>query len=113
MGNKMGQWAFIIGVVVAVLVGLFPQDWLGTITLVLVVLGLIVGFLNVSEKEATPFLVACIALLATQNAKDSLTIIPPQVLGTFLANAVGNIAAFVAPAAILVAVRAIWALAKD
>lgn len=113
MANKMGQWAFIIGIISAVLVGLFPKNWLGLVTLVLVVLGLIVGFLNVTEKEATPFLIASIALLAIGNATDSLKVIPPQVLGDFLAAAVNNIAAFVTPAAILVAVKAIWALAKD
>ena len=79
----------------------------------LVILGLLVGFLNITEKETTPFLVAAIALLATGSATDSLKIIPPKALGIFLASAVNNIAAFVAPGAILVAVKAIWALAKD
>ena len=114
MASKIGEWAFIIGIIIAILVG-FVQDpnLMGILTLVLVVLGLLVGFLNITEKETTPFLVAGIALLATGNASDSLKLIPPDVLGSFLANAVNNIAAFVAPAAILVAVKAIWALAKD
>ena len=113
--SKMGQWAVIIGIVIAVVVSLFKvSDTVGGwLVLLLVILGLIVGFLNVTEKETTPFLVAAIALLATGNASDSLKVIPPQALGNFLATAVNNIAAFVTPAAILVAVKAIWALAKD
>ena len=113
MGSKIGQWAFIVGIVLAVLVGLVPQNLQGLVTLVLVVLGLVVGFLNVSEKEATPFLVASIALLSTGIARESLKVIPPPMVGDFLASAVGNISAFVAPAAILVAIKAIWSLARD
>ena len=113
MASKMGQWAFVVGILLAVLIGFVPSDMQGMATLVLVVLGLVVGFLNISEKETTPFLVAGIALLATGNAADKLTVIPPAALGTFLAGSVKNIAAFVAPAAVLVAVKAIWAFAKD
>ena len=110
---KIGEWAFIIGIALAVLLGFVPAKYTGMAILVLVVLGLLVGFLNITEKETTPFLVAAIALLATGSAADSLKVIPPDVLGSFLYSGVNNIAAFVAPAAILVAVKAIWALAKD
>lgn len=113
MASKMGQWSFVVGILLAILLGFVPDNLLGMATLVLVVLGLLVGFLNITEKETTPFLVASVALLATGNAADRLTVIPPDALGDFLAGSVRNIAAFVAPAAILVAVKAIWALAKD
>lgn len=113
MASKMGQWSFVVGILLAILLGFVPGNLMGVATLVLVILGLLVGFLNITEKETTPFLVASVALLATGNAADSLTVIPPDALGDFLASAVRNIAAFVAPAAILVAVKAIWALAKD
>ena len=113
MGSKIGEWAFIIGIVLAVLLGFVPTSYIGMAILVLVILGLLVGFLNITEKETTPFLVAAIALLATGNASDSLKVIPPDVLGSFLSNAVRNITAFVAPAAVLVAVKVIWSLAKD
>ena len=112
MISKLGQWAFIGGIVIALLLALVPQ-WKGQLTLVLVILGLVVGLLNISEKETTPYLVAAIALLATGSATDSLKVIPPAVLGDYLVGAVQNIAAFVAPGAIVVAVKAIWALSKD
>lgn len=113
MASKLGQWAFVGGVVIALLLGFVPQQWQGQLILLLVVLGLIVGFLNVTEKETTPFLVAAIALLATGAAKESLALIPPEALGNFLVSAVSNVNVLVAPAAILVALKAIWALAKD
>src|SRR3989338_4196453 len=113
MERQMGEWAFIIGVLVAVVVSLFTvSDTIGGwLVLLLVVLGLIVGLLNVSEKETTPFLVAAAALLITGTAGSSLAIIP--VIGGYLQDIVMNIAVFVTPAAIVVALKAIQSLAKD
>ena len=110
---KIGEWAFIIGAFLAILLGFVPAQYMGIATLVLVVLGLIVGLLNVTAKETTSFLVASIALIATGGAAASLKVIPPAMLGDFLASAVMNLGAFVAPAAIVVALKAIMALAKD
>ena len=112
MGSKLGEWSFIFGVVIAIIVSLFKvSDQVGgCLVLLLVILGLIVGFLNVTEKETTPFLVAAAALLITGTAGDSLKIIP--VIGGYLQYIVQNIAVFVTPAAIVVALKAIQSLAK-
>ena len=114
MAGKLGQWALIVGVLVAIVVSLVNisdpviHGWL---VLLLVVLGLIVGLLNVSEKETTPFLVAAAALLITGMVGAKLKVIP--VIGDYLQNIVENIAVFVAPAAVVVALKAIQSLAKD
>lgn len=113
MGSKLGEWAFIIGVVMAILFGFIPSEWEGMATLVLVVLGLVVGFLNISEKESTPFLIAAAALMITGSAGSTLSLIPPAALGSFLQSAVTKIGVFVVPAAIVVALKAIQSLAKD
>ena len=113
MEKNMGEWAFLIGFLLAILFGFLPDTWEGAATLVLVVLGLLVGFLNISEKESTPFLVAAAALMITASAGSTLALIPPAFLGTFLENAVGKIGVFVAPAAIVVAVKSVRSLAKD
>ncbi|MBI2107570.1 hypothetical protein HYU10_00140 [Candidatus Woesearchaeota archaeon] len=114
-GNKLGEWSFIIGVAIAIIVGLFSgslsKEWYGWAILLLVVLGLVVGLLNITEHETTPFLVAAIALLATGNASVVLEIIPK--IGVYLAGIVNAIAVFVAPGAIVVALKAIKSLAKD
>ncbi len=111
----MGQWAFLIGVLVAIVIGLFSgnlsdniQGWL---VLLLVVLGLIVGLLNVTEKETTPFLIAAAALLITGTTGNTLRVIP--VIGGYLGGIVQAIAVFVTPAAIVVALKTIQSLAKD
>ena len=112
--KRFGKWAFVIGFLIAIIIGLFSgnldsnvQGWL---ILLLVALGLIVGFLNIAEKERTPFLVAAIALLVTGTAAINLAIIPQ--IGTYLQNIIKNITVFVTPAAIVVALKAIFSLAK-
>ncbi len=79
--------------------------------LLLVVLGLITGLMNITEKETTPFLVAALALLATGTASATLMVIPK--VGIYLASIVNAIGVFVAPAAIVVALKTIKALARD
>jgi hypothetical protein len=113
MVSKMGEWAFLVGFIIAIVVSLFQvsinvEGWL---VLLLVVFGLIVGFLNVTEKETTPFLVASIALVITGTASSYLSIIPA--IGPYMTNIVQNIAVFVTPAAVVVALKAIHSLAKD
>ena len=112
MGAKLGEWSFIGGTIIAIVVSLFRvSDTIGGwLLLLLVVLGLIVGLLNVTERETTPFLVAAAALLITGTTGSSLAIIP--VIGGYLQNIVQNIAVFVTPAAIVVALKAIQSLAK-
>ena len=107
MHKKVGHYAFIVGVVLAIIAGIIVTNnpW---IVLALVILGLIVGFLNITAKETTEFLVAAIALIAAGGA--NLTIIP--YVGDYLTAILGYIAVFVAPAAIVVALKAVKALAE-
>jgi hypothetical protein len=105
--EKIGTWAFLIGVLIAVVAGLIPTLPATQVAWVLVILGLVVGFLNIRAREAQEFLVACIAILVVAGMGG----LPP--LGRTLGTILTNIIAFVAPAAILVALRAIWQLAED
>lgn len=119
MASKLGQWSFIIGVVIAIVIGLFsnqlPGNIPGVLTLVLVLLGIVVGLLNITATESTSFLVASIALLATGTAHATLKVIDGVglPLGSWLAGVVTQIGVFVAPAAIIVALKAIQSLAKE
>lgn len=108
--EKVGELAFLAGVVIAVLAALVTLDaaMLGNVTALLVVLGIVVGLLNVSEKETTPFLVAAIALVAAGTA--GFGAVPT--VGGYLTGIVSNLATFVAPAAVIVAVKAVYALAS-
>ena len=74
MGKELGKWAFLLGVIVALILGIAGGigQSLGTATvwlaLLLVVIGLVVGFVNMTAKETTPFLIAAIALLIANTA---------------------------------------------
>ena len=57
--NSVGSWAFLIGVILAVVFGLgFGGAYAQTLTMALIVLGLLVGLFNIVEDEVTPFLMA-------------------------------------------------------
>lgn len=108
--SRVGELAFLAFVIIAILAGLATSANLSAdysaVTAVLVVLGIIVGLLNISEKETMPFLVASIALLAAGTA--SFAAIPT--VGIVIDNILGFIGAFVAPAAVIVGLKAIYSL---
>ena len=110
--HKIGHFAFVGGVLLAIIAGLLQTTsvffYLG-----LVVLGVIIGFLNINAKETTPFLVAAIALLmaGTADFQQLDRLFAP--LGTVLNSLMEFIRIFVAPAAIVVGIKSIIELARD
>lgn len=114
--EKWGEWAFLVGVLLALLVGLF-SGYIGAENLpivfgILTILGLIVGLLNITEKEVNSFLIAAIALMGSGSALYPLsTLFPPQIV-SMLSAFLGAIGVFVAPAALVIALKAIYNLAK-
>ena len=115
--GKIGEWAFIVFVIIAILSGLVAgiagKSATGWVTLVMVILGIVIGFTTITTKEATPFLTAAIALLVA-NAGGVFLVIDQVLkpLGTIIDAIVGNVAAFVAPAAIILAIKAIINISK-
>ena len=117
MEKQIGNCSFIIGVIVAVVLGLAAPK-LGTATAwlwsLLVVLGLVVGFLNVSGKETKEFLWVTVALVvvafagsAQINSWSNVELIGPYLKGIF-----DSILAFVVPASVVVGLKDVWELAK-
>jgi len=110
---KIGSWAFIIGVVIALVVGIFSNGQANSImTSVLIVLGLIVGFLNVTGRETTPFLLASVSLVIVSSMGGAKLGMVPTI-GATLEGTLAALMTFVIPATIIVALKAIWALAHD
>ena len=118
MEKMIGQYSFIGGVIIAIVLGLFSAN-LGTaavwLTSLLVLLGLVVGFLNVTGKETKEFMLVALVLVLVSYAapgalgKLNFAQIP---LGTYLDHIFGQIMAFVVPATIVVALKDIWSLGK-
>jgi len=129
---KYGEWAFLIGVLLALFIGLF-SGWLGQeenaglqiyLMGILVFLGFIVGFMNVPDKEVTGFLIAAIALLLVANSWGPIIqmleeavglVADPGVIETvsiWVQGFLGALTAFVSPAALIVALKQIYDLAS-
>jgi len=115
--EKIGGYAFLLGVIIALIAGIASSQvaaYAPYIALVLVILGLIVGFLNIKDKQVTNFLVAAITLVVLGTTAGGLTAINIIVapLGTILAAIVVQIALFAMPAALVVALKDIYNIAS-
>jgi len=109
--RKLGEWAFLACVVIAILAGIaIPAD--AAVVAALVVLGVIVGLLNVSEKETSAFLIASIALIVAGTAGFSSLETIVAGLGNMVTAILSYIGVFVAPAAVIVALKAVWSMGK-
>ena len=108
--NLVGSWSFLVGMVLAVLVGLgVGVSLTPTVTAVLALLGLIVGLLAVSSKDVEPFVMAAIVvLLAAFVGKEVLSTVTLINLGSVL----DAIVAMMVPAAVIVALKEAFAIAK-
>jgi cytochrome bd-type quinol oxidase subunit 2 len=119
---QYGVWAFTIGMFLALFAGLFssllnlPNNVNGIIVAVLVVLGIAVGFLNVSKEETSSFLMSSVAVmiaLFTAGSAIAAMLSSLGIIGTVLQSLLSYINMFVFPATIVVAIKSIYALAKD
>ncbi len=112
-GAVIGKWAFIVGFAVAVIFGLLeswnvvPQSSTA-IAIILMVAGILVGFLNVDVKEKEPFMIAgAVLIIATVLGKGTLSAIAEvdSVMSALLLVFV--------PTTIIVALRSIFVLSRD
>lgn len=109
--NKLrtyGHYAFLLGILLAVLMAFVTIPYAA---LILVVLGIIVGLLNITAKETVEFLVASMALVIAGIAAGGFATIP--LVGRYIADILAGLVVLVAPAAVIVAIKAIKATAKD
>lgn len=106
-GSMIGKWAFLIGVVIAIIVGvgLYTSPALLTI---LVVIGLIIGLLNVTSGEAYQFMTSGVVLIIASALGAASIGAIPAVSG--ILNAL--LAVFV-PATVIVAIRNVFSLARN
>ncbi len=106
--KNIGYWIFLVGIFIAIIAGLVTTEGVNpSVVWVLAVLGLIVGLINVTIKEEVPFLVAALVLIT---AAGYLAVIP--FIGQTLVTILYYIVTFVAPASIVVALKAIYHFGK-
>ncbi len=107
--QTIGAWIFVIGIIVAIIAGFISGVWIAP---VLVVLGLLIGFLNVTTKETQKFLLAVVAIaIVSYFGGAQFEVIPG--IGVYLANILQALLVLVFPAAIVVGLKEVFALARD
>ena len=114
LGNKIGSWAFLIGLLLAVIFGVigFESGLLGlqgqTIIYILVAIGIIIGFLNVAGKEVQPFMMSgTVLIIASALAGSMLTSIK------YIGGIFGALLLIFAPATVIVAIKNVFQLARN
>ena len=113
--DRIGKYSFIGGVVLAVILGLpialgAATAWL---TSLLVLLGLVVGFLNVADKSTKDFLlIATILVIVSSMGATASVLGQVQAIGSVLQGILGSIMQFVVPAVIVVGLKAVYAMTK-
>lgn len=113
MKYKLGAWTFIIGLIISALVAIFSASVVPTWAIYsIAILGMFVGFMNVTDNEVQLFLVATIAFLISFQALSSVFTVLALGWGA-VASFFNLMSVFVAPAAAIVAVKAIYDIAKD
>jgi hypothetical protein len=110
--QQIGYWAFVIGVIVAVLAGVAEGysgvvlDSAAAVGAALVVLGVVVGWFNVKEKAFMHFMMAAVALIVGAGA--AFELLNPLIVGYYITGILKYIVLFISPAAVLVALKVFW-----
>jgi hypothetical protein len=120
--DSFGAWAFLIGVILAIVIGLSTtllpipslSQYSAQIYAILVILGLVVGFISVPSRDSQTFLLTgAVLVVISRFGMDSIT---GSLVGIGIGNAVSStfaaLLALFVPATIIVALKAVFAIAK-
>lgn len=111
--NRIGGLFFVLGALIAILGGIvYPGSPNASLSTVLIVLGIIVGLLNVTMKEAQAFLLATASLVVV-TALGGAVLGDIAFIGAYVAGVLHSVLTFVVPASIIVALKAVYVLAED
>ncbi len=115
----VGTFAFFVGLALAVLAGLpgpetFSPGTRAVAMLLITLAGFLVGILNIRDEEIKGFLIATIALLVAIRVVPfgTLTTISPG-LATAIQGILEMVGLFVAPAAVVLALKEIWSIGRS
>lgn len=122
--NSFGAWAFLIGVVLAVIIGLSASSFLSISTItkyspqiysILVILGLVVGFSIKAGGESTQsFLIAAAVLVIV--SKFGMDSVQGSLIGIGIGATVtstfGALLALFVPATIIVALKTVFSMSR-
>ena len=122
--KKVGSWLFLIGILVSVIVGLIVgANWYvdsnAYVAGLLAILGFVVGALSffamgtITHEKVPTFLIAALTLVGIGALSSTWTFGTYSGLAPFFVNITQYLAMFAAPAAGILAIRAIWDAGKS
>jgi len=133
--EQIARWAYILFVIIAIVMGLAVgymaydksggyadigwcnddvENINGYVLLIMLILGIIIGITSITAKEVTPFLIATIALVVAANANVWSPLGKIHLLLDYWATGIlWYIVAFAAPAAVIISIKAVLAMAKE
>jgi hypothetical protein len=112
---KLSGYLFLFGILISIIAGVFEASLVTFQTAIhslLAVFGLLIGLLGaagmgtIDRTDTQIFLLAVVALAAAGGSGAALSTIPT--IGQWLSNVISYIAVLVVPAAVIIALEAIW-----
>ena len=109
--HLIGSWSFLVGVVLAVLLGLgFTGSYQTQMLWAVFLLGIVVGLLNITASEVGHFLTSGTILVLVSFLGVQAGVF--EVVAPAIFNVLKGILTLFVPATIIVALRAVFVLAK-
>jgi len=119
LGNVLGAWAFLFGIIVALIIGLFTLKNDSWMIGLLVLAGVIVGLFNVTSKESMKFLLAGVSLVIVSGMGHSVlaTFNVVNIAGVSISDKMSSVLAALlilfVPATIIVSLKSVFEIARD
>ncbi|MFZ5954972.1 MAG: hypothetical protein ACOYT4_00975 [Nanoarchaeota archaeon] len=118
--NLIGAWAFLIGIIISIVIGLLNVNSSSYISstssmpyAILVILGFIIGFLNVGDKDCMTFLFASLALVIVSRFGQDTFIYMSQIpILNSLNSILSALLVLFIPATIIVVLKTVFSIAK-
>lgn len=115
--NLVGAYAFLIGVILAVLMGITQKFLNITYSNIpyafLVVLGIIIGFLNIGDRDSMTFLIASLSLVIVSGFGQSALIYVSNIpVLSSLTSILAALLVMFVPSTIIVALKVVFNLAR-
>ena len=109
--NLIGSWSFLVGLILAVILGLgLGGTYQATLIWVVFLLGVVIGILNITTDEVGAFLTSGTILVLVSFLGIQVGIF--KSVAPVISNILKGILTLFVPATIIVALRAVFVLAK-
>jgi protein-S-isoprenylcysteine O-methyltransferase Ste14 len=115
--NLVGAYVFLVGVVLAIVLGLFHKSLEsadGVFYTLLVAIGIVVGYFSVNTDKANTFLIASLSLVivAGMGINPLLYVSNQNVVVGVLRNVLSSLMVLFVPATIVVVIKTVFSLSR-